>query len=79
MAVKKVNFWGEGFRPERWLLQGDILSTTLFNFIIDAVVWKLQENITVYENEGLKTLVCFYADDGYVGGTKRNRVQIITD
>ena len=57
------------------MMQGDPLSPTLFNVVVDAVVrhWLegLQAEKDEKEAEGGKELflVVFYADDGMVGAT----------
>ena len=40
-------FLGKEFRTRRGLMQGDPKSTTIFNFVVDAVVWEVLDVVCV--------------------------------
>lgn len=56
--------------------QGDVVSPTLFNLVIDMVMRNLQLNIQLQEGiSNPYSGLVFYTDDGYIGGTNQSRVQ----
>ena len=71
MVARAGSYYGEGFKGERGVTQGDPLSPTIFNLVVDAVVhhW-LQIAIQEAERrgergrEGRHQAALFYADDG---------------
>lgn len=75
-VAKSGNYHGETFVPYQGATQSGIVSPTLFNVIMDAVIWKLNvdvmEDVTV-ENTGLSgdNICClvslFYVGDGAFG------------
>ena len=69
-------YYGTGFKGERGVTQGDPLSPTIFNLVVDAVVhhWftmKLEEVEKRGERrkEGRHQAALFYADDGMVASS----------
>ena len=79
IALRMGSSYGEKIHPGRGVTQGDILSPTIFNIVIDAVcrevesMGKASEEKEVWDN----FLCVYYADDGYLGSTDRHTVQRI--
>ena len=75
MAARVGGYYGAAFKGERGVTQGDPLSPTLFNLVVDAVVrhWLdgLQAEKDEKDAEGGEGhfSAFFYADDGMVGAT----------
>ena len=73
MAARAGGHYGKAFKGARGVTQGDPLSPTIFNVLVDAVVrhW-IEGLITDTEEkgdtgrEGRHQLAVFYADDGMV-------------
>ena len=73
MVARAGGYFGTGFKGERGVTQGDPLSPTIFNVVVDAVVchWVM---LAVEEaemrgdrgREGRHQAALFYADDGIV-------------
>ena len=70
LVPRQSGFYGEPFKAERGATQGDIISPTIFNIIVDAVirVWTKQR-----ETETIS--VIFYADDGRLAGSNHQAIQ----
>ena len=75
MAARAGGYCGTDFKGERGVTQGDQLPPTLFNVVVDAVVWHWLEGLQAEkdekeaeEGEGHFSAV-FYADDRMVGAT----------
>jgi hypothetical protein len=69
-----TNFWnslrvvadsGDPFKSERGTTQGDIISPTIFNIIVDAIVRAWYHQLES-ENLSDKVWAVFYADDGHI-------------
>jgi hypothetical protein len=75
MTPKQNNYYGNHFRADREVRQGDIVSPTIFKIIIDAVIRATKEEM---KNED-KTTIIFYADDGFIGGFNHTSVQNTLD
>jgi Reverse transcriptase (RNA-dependent DNA polymerase) len=73
-VIPKQNlFYGNPFFAERGVRQGDIVSPTIFNIVIDAIV---RDCFAKLEEAGDDTtLVQFYADDGLICGEDYDMVQ----
>ena len=85
LVPKQSGFFGEPFAAERGVTQGDIISPTIFNIIVDAVlrIWYAKMNLVVNDAVLPETSAIFYADDGKIAGENHARVQeglsLITD
>ncbi len=69
LVPRQSGFFGDAFIAERGVTQGDIVSPTIFNIVVDAVlrVWHEKMNLVVNaEAEAIvpDTAATFYADDG---------------
>jgi hypothetical protein len=65
VVAKQHGYHGAPFKSERGTTQGDIISPTIFNIVIDAVVRAWSRKM---DSEGLSHTVQanFYADDGHL-------------
>ena len=71
MVARAGSYYGKGFKGGRGVTQGDPLSPTIFNVVLDAVVrhW-VTIGVTEVEKrreqgrEGRHQAALFYADDG---------------
>jgi len=79
IAVRQNGFYGSVFEGGRGVTQGDIISPTIFNIMVDSVVRVLDMEITNHEDMEVKTTQIFYADDGYISGIDGDRVQTVMD
>ena len=75
MAARSGGYYGAAFNGERGVTQGDPLSPTIFNVVVDAVVRHWLEGLQAEKDEkdaeggeGHFSAV-FYVDDGMVGAT----------
>jgi retron-type reverse transcriptase len=59
---KQRQCFGKPFKTERGVQQGDIISLTLFNIMLDAVL-REYDNTARMDNT---TMIQFYADDGFI-------------
>ena len=76
VAVKQRGMFGKVFKGKKGVTQGDIVSPTIFNIMVDEVVRVVQADIADQEaGQSNQTTGIFYADDGYVAGTDGTRVQ----
>jgi hypothetical protein len=73
-CVKIQNDCSKPFENRQGLRQGDVLSTWLFNVVMEAIVWRanLQTTGTIYNKES-KLLV--YADDINIVGRSQSAVR----
>ena len=77
MAVHQGGYYGQAFEPGRGVTQGDFLSPTLFNLVVD---WVLRVVLREHQFElGVKELCVFYADDGYWESHEFELVQSLSE
>ena len=72
-VVRQNDYFGDPLRPTRGVTQGDIVSPTVFNIVVDAIV---RHWLALTVDDGSETngrgvsvrelLVLFYADDGLI-------------
>jgi Reverse transcriptase (RNA-dependent DNA polymerase) len=75
MIPKQAGFYGKPFRAKRGVRQGDIISPTIFNIIVDAVIREWSSNSDNNQHvEGI-----FYADDGLLISEDPPKVQQALD
>ena len=72
MAARAGGYYGAEFKGARGVTQGEPLSPTIFNVVVDAVVRHWLEGLQTANEEkgatgGGHFSVVFYADDGMVG------------
>jgi retron-type reverse transcriptase len=74
VVARQQGYHGNPFRSERGTTQGDIVSPTIFNIVVDAVVrtWYRQ-----LESEELsdKVRANFYADDSHIYSNNADALQ----
>lgn len=75
LVIKQGHYFSSEFRPFRGVTQGDCVSPTLFNLIVDTVVQIIAKDIRETEGQEIHSMSVFYADDGMIGGTDPWRVQ----
>ena len=73
MEARAAGYYGTEFGGERGVTQGDPLYSTIFNVVVDAVVWHWVNGIVEAAEakgetgrEGRHQSALFYADDGMV-------------
>jgi hypothetical protein len=78
IVAKQSGYHGEPFKSERGMTQGDIVSPTIFNVVVDAMVRAWYNKL---EEEGLSDIVqaIFYADDGHLYSTNADALQQATN
>ena len=83
IVARQAGFYGEPFHPSRGTTQGDMLSPTLFNIVVDAVVRYWLSVISEGDEEtggfghGVRNrLALFYADDSLVASTNHEWLQV---
>ena len=76
MVARAGRYYGKGFKGERGVTQGDPLSPTIFNVVVDAVVrhWLLLETQEAKRRgergrERRHQAALFYADDGMIASS----------
>ena len=77
IVPKQQQFYGKAFKAERGVRQGDIVSPTIFNIVIDAIIRNAYKMLESLGDDDI--IVQFYADDGIIGGKDYDRVQMIMD
>jgi hypothetical protein len=78
LVPKQSGFFGEPFAAERGVTQGDVISPTIFNIIVDAVLrmWYAKMNPVINGEAVVPEIsAIFYADDGKIAGEDHARVQ----
>ena len=74
---RRSGFYGEAFRQERGVRQGDGLSPVIFNVAVDAVVRAWLNEMSAETRAAID--VIFYADDGRIGSTGAQELQQALD
>ena len=76
LVPRQAGYYGKAFKAKRGVRVGDVMSPTVFNIVVDAVVrhWK-----HVRSPVELEELALFYAYDGMITGTDQARVQVSLD
>ena len=76
MVARAGSYYGKGFKEDRGVKQGDPLSPTIFNVVVDAVVrhWLQLATHEVERRgergrEGRHQAALFYADDGTIASS----------
>ena len=76
MVARAGRYYGKGFKGERGVTQGDPLSPTIFNVVVDAVVrhWldlatQEAERRRERGREGQHQAALFYADKGMLASS----------
>ena len=76
MVAKAGGYYGTEFQGARGLTQGDPLSPTIFNVVVDAVVRNWLTVVIAFaeergerKQEGMHQTALFYADDGMVASS----------
>lgn len=78
VVPRQNGYYGRSFRAFCGVIQGDPVSPTLFNILVDAVVraWKAQRPPPDPDiPDSLRTDVSFYADDGKIGSVLSEETQ----
>jgi len=70
---RQRGFFGTPFKAECGVTQGDIISPTIFNIVIDCVLHHWYHSIQ--EHNHTTTTLRFYADDGLLAGTNAASLQ----
>ena len=79
MIPKQAACYGKGFKTSRGVRQGDIMSPTVFNIVVDAVINFCEATFkTAHPNKDLPKIL-FYADDGVITGSDPILVQSMLD
>ena len=76
MVPRQAGYHGRPFVAERGVRAGDVISPTVFNVLVDAILrqWEYAHRPTP-----LSELALFYVDDGAITGTDAQRVQASLD
>ena len=82
MVTRAGGYYGAAFKGERGVTQGDLLSPTIFNVVVDAVVchWVTDVIADAEERgelgkEGRHQAALFYAADGMVASSDPGWIQ----
>ena len=82
LVPKKGGHYGNHIQTSRGVQQGDIISPTLFNIIVDAIL-RYERSAISRDQQGLGqhqfTDVRFHTDDGAIAGTDAEAVQYSLD
>ena len=82
MVARAGGYYGTAFGGERGVTQGDPLSLTIFNVVVDVVVWHWVNGVMEEAEargemgrEGRHQAAIFYADNGMVVSSDPARLQ----
>jgi len=76
---KQAGFYGEPFQATRGVTQGDVVSPSLFNIVVDAVVREWHHQLDAGTLGPPKTKAVFYADDGNLHSPDPHHLQVSLD
>jgi hypothetical protein len=65
VVARQQGYYGDPFKSKRGTTQGDIISPTIFNIIVDAIVRAWYHQLES-ENLSDKVRAVFFADDGHI-------------
>lgn len=75
MVPKRGGCFGHFIKTKRGVRQGDIISPTLFNLIVNSIICK-EQYLRQHSLTGMNNpFTQFYADDGLVAGTAPEAIQ----
>jgi hypothetical protein len=74
IVARQAGMYGKPFRAGRGVTQGDPLSPTIFNIVIDAIVRVWSKRVQS-SHADCSMFALFYADDGEVAGYEAEEVQ----
>jgi len=74
---RQRGFFGTPFRAEQGVTQGDIISPTIFNIVIDCVLHHWYKSLL--DHNHLTTTLRFYADDSLLAGSNAVSLQFGVD
>ena len=78
-VIKNGKYYSKQFTPTEGVTQGDILSPTFFNIIVDSILKKLDVEMQYNPYLKIKTASLFYADDGAIVGSDPLEIQELFD
>ena len=73
--IKSGSYYSKQFKPTSGVTQGDILSPTFFNIIVDSILKRLYYEMNYNPYLKIKTASLFYADDGEIIGEYPMEIQ----
>ena len=79
MIPKQAGCYGKEFETSRGVRQGDIMSPTVFNIVVDAVIKYCEAMFHVKHPDKEMPKIIFYADDGVISGRDALLVQSMLD
>jgi Reverse transcriptase (RNA-dependent DNA polymerase) len=79
MIPKQAGCYGTGFTTSRGVRQGDIMSPSVFNIVVDAVINYCEAEFKkLHSNKEIPKII-FYADDGVISGSDPILIQSMLD
>ena len=72
MTTRQNKYYGKPFMAERRVRKGDIISPTIFNIVVDAIIRDCEQMMINQD-----VFIQFYADDGFIGGLDNDKVQVM--
>jgi retron-type reverse transcriptase len=75
LILKQHQYYSQAMQTSRGVRQGDIMSPTLFNIMVDAVVREYENQAQIDD----KTILQFYADDAVIAAVDHTVAQYTLD
>jgi hypothetical protein len=75
LILKQHQYYAQAMQTSRGVRQGDIMSPTLFNIMVDAVVREYENQARIDD----KTILQFYADDAVIAAVDNTIAQYTLD